>query len=429
MRLDKMAGTRIVDKRSLVPLDVAKIKFDGSFIDYYLPILGILQYYSTGATGSYGSLVLYFYAAIELLLSIGRRPIYFHKGLILFSAYALVSQPIVFSIYGGFTSARLFNFISVIYIVLVLAVFSDSLNIDRFFKVYLRIGFIASAAIVIQSVQLYIFHQDVHGIALLPCDTSGWYSGGDRPCGLFPEPSVYAYYILPLLVLCLQREKKEMALLFTACICMSTSSMGIISSAFIWAYWLLKRFDVRRVIVGCVAIAAAFVLAMQTPMGRFAFDKIVSTDYANSPRLTRGFLIYANLNESQQLFGIGRNNLDYFISNDLVQLTDWASTQVSEANLDYVTTVSGVLINYGLVGAILYFVPLLYMLRKKGVERILLLLFLMLSFVQTMFFDMNFVFLLLVVFNLHSKDDSFIECGAAFRLSDSQRKRFSRRSI
>lgn len=408
----KINGQQRNTNRSYARIKISQIKIDGGLIDFYLPLLGILQYYSTGGTGSYGSLILYLYTAIELVFSIGRRPLYFHKGLVAFTIYALLVQPIVFSQYGGFSTARLYNFIAVIYIVLILAVFAESMNIDRFFRVYLAIGLISSAVIAIQSVQLYAFHQNVYGIALLPCDTSGWYSGGNRPCGLFPEPSVYAYYVLPLIVLCLQNGKKRIALLITLCVFMSTSSMGIISAAFVWAYWFLRGIDIRRILAGCAVMVVLLLVTMQTPMGHFAVEKIMNIDLINSPRITRGFLIFANLDPAQQLFGIGRNNLEYFIDNGLVQLTDWASTQVSEANLDYVTSASGIMINYGLLGVMLYFIPLGFMLRVDGRAKILLALFIILSFVQTMFFDMNFVFLLLIIINLEDKEKGFWKIGS-----------------
>ena len=143
--------------------------------------------------------------------------------------------------------------------------------------------------------------------------------------------------------------------------------------------------------------------------------KILNTDFVNNPRLTRGFLIFANLDPCQQAFGIGRNNLDYFISHGLVQLTDYTSTMVSQKNIAYVTSVSAVLINYGIVGFAIYFTPFVLMFVRLKNIRLLIGLFLLLSFVQTMFFDMNFVFLLLIIFNQCNLSQNFWKLGQAGR--------------
>lgn len=390
-------------------------KISRSFLDYYLPILGVLQYYATGSTGSYGSLVLYAYAAILLVLNIGRKPLYFHKGLVCFVLYAIITQPIVYSLYGGFSSGRFFNYFSVIYILLVLSVMSNKLNGEVFFKNYLYVGAVCSLVIVFQSVQLYILGQKVSGIALLPCDTTNWYAGGDRPCGLFPEPSSYAYFMLPLLVMCLARSKRIAACLITVCIAMSTSSLGVIGTLIVWACYIAKQYDVRYMVVSVIAVFIVIWGILQTPMGQYAITKILNTDFVNNPRLTRGFLIFANLDPWQQAFGIGRNNLDYFISHGLVQLTDYTSTMVSEKNIAYVTSVSAVLINYGIVGFAIYFTPFMLMFVRLKNIRLLIGLFLLLSFVQTMFFDMNFAFLLLIIFNQCDLSQDFWKLGQAGR--------------
>ena len=86
-------------------------------------------------------------------------------------------QLIVFEMYGGWNSARLFNDVTVAYIFILLVFFSNRLNIDVFYRNYVIVASIASAAIVIQAFQLYVLGQPVYGIALLPCDTSSWFDG------------------------------------------------------------------------------------------------------------------------------------------------------------------------------------------------------------------------------------------------------------
>ena len=401
---------------------ISKRNKESSFLDYWLPLLGILQYYSLGSTGSYGSFITYAYVALLLILNIGRTRFAYNKGLFIFIIYAILSQPIVFSLYGGFNSARLFNYLTVIYIFVSLCVFSDRIHWARFLRCYSFLAYVSSAFIVLQAFQVYVLGQKVMGMALLPCDTSSWYDGGDRPCGLFPEPSVYAFYVLPLIYLKLKKNQIRSAIILTASVILSTSSLGIFSLIVIWVWFLFVSVqDIRKASIYLILIIFAVIIAVQTPMGQFAIGKIIDTDYANSPRLTRGWFIFANLSSFQQLFGIGFNNLLYFIQHGLVQLTDYASTIVSEENIAYVTSVYGVMIGYGALGWCLYFLPFVKLLKDETEHSVLIFLFLILSLAQTMFFNMNFLFYLAIVFNLLQKNSSnfgYFEIGQKVKFID-----------
>lgn len=285
--------------------------------------------------------------------------------------------------------------------------FSNRLNIDVFYRNYVIVASIASAAIVIQAFQLYVLGQPVYGIALLPCDTSSWFDGGTRPCGLFPEPSVYAYYILPLLFLMLKRGSVRLAMVFSACIIVSTSTLGILCCFVLWGWYLFFELkDLRKAFAYCFFLIAAAALLFGAEIAGIALDKILSTDYANSPRLTRGFFIFLNLDFWEQVFGIGFNNLQYYIDSGRVILTDYASTIVSYENRAYVTSVYQVLIGYGIAGFVLYFVPFFKQIVQDRGNRILIVLFLALSVAQTMFFSMSFLVWVIPMFNLIDKESS-----------------------
>lgn len=397
----------------------AKKSPKGSFLDYFLPLLGILQYYSLGSTGSYGSIILYIYGAFCILLAIGRRDLYVHRGLLIFVLYAVISQPILFGVYGGINTARVFNLLSLVYIFILLMFLSDRLNFEIFYRNYVVVGLVSSAFIVFQAFQLYILGQPVYGIALLPCDTSSWFDGGTRPCGLFPEPSVYAYYILFLLFLVLKKGNVKLGVLFSACIIVSTSTLGIVCCVLLWIWYLFFELkDIRKGVSYCLVIAVLFIVLFSSDITGIAFDKALNTDYGNSPRLVRGWFIFLNLDFWEQLFGIGFNNLQYYIDSGHVILTDQISVLVSYENRGYVTSVYQVLIGFGALGFVLYFTPFVKQLLTDKNNRILIFLFIILSVAQTMFFSMNFLMWILPMFNLMLKSDRgpFLKISAIQRL-------------
>lgn len=370
------------------------------FLEIFIPLYGILSYYVLPIVSSIGMIIIYLYAFVRIIKScLYRKEVfYINKSLLAFVVYAICTQPIVYLLYGGFNNSRLFNYLSIMLMFMVICVCTQKINVDNLFKVYLIVGCICSVATVLQSIQLYVFGIKVYPIVLLPIDTSGWFLGGTRPCGFFPEPQAFATYILPLLYYMLKKHDFRWVVFFSISILFSTSSLGIISTIILLCYYLLSS-DTKKIYkFGTVfAVIIGLFILRNTAVYDYAINKILETDFTSNSRLTHGFDIFNKLTFQQKIWGIGKNNIAYFIANGNVVLTD--SISIAMYNSAYVTSISDILIGFGVVGFLLYLFFLLRHIAKYENNMFIFLLF-VLSFAQTIFLNSAWVFWMIIYFNI-----------------------------
>lgn len=378
----------------------------GTFLDYFLPLIYIFSFYDLKIS-SLGMLIMYFYTAYKFVF-FQKKKVYIPKWLFIFMLYLLSTQFIIFFCYGGIDNSRIFNIISAILMIFIIAVNMNSLNKRVFLKNYIIIAFIASVFIIIQSVQINVMHQNVKQIMLLPFEiNSEWYSVGIRPMSFFPEPQAYATFILPLIIILMEEKKKFLVILFSFAIVISTSSLGILSVLIIFIYYLLSsNMNIKQKIMILFFIMIGIFITLNLPAFKFAIDKILNTDFINNVRLTRGLTVFSKLEFLQKMFGIGYNNLGYFLQQAFIILNDDLSHVMK--NPAYVTSVYEILIYFGVCGFYFYLLMFISFLKQKK-YRILIILLLILSFAQTIFFNASWIFYMLIYLNYSNlKEKSFI---------------------
>lgn len=372
-----------------------KLDFSGiGFLELFLPIYSVLTYYTLPVVGSVGQVILLIYVLLFFLIY---RNMHYRipKFLLLFVAFVIPIQLIVFYFVGGLNASRIINILMIVFYLLVLSCFR--INIDGLYKVYKIFALFACIMIIIQFVQIHFLNAVVHQIMLLPIERpEAWYSEGIRPQGIFPEPQVFATFVLPILVLVLCKSEYIWALFFTFSILASTSSLGILCAAGIWMYYVFFseiRMEKKIIIMILIIIGASSFIQM--PLFNYAVEKITSTDFTNNVRLTRGFSIYAKLPILNKLFGIGVNNLAYYQSSGQIVLNDYMS--LAMRNSSYITTMSELLINYGLFATVIY-LNFLYNLFKNSDCSLLVILLFILSFAQTILFSGVWYLYMVVIF-------------------------------
>lgn len=373
---------------------------DIGFLEFYLPIYSILIYYTLPVVGSIGQMILFFYVLIFLLT---HRNILFSvpKEFLLFVLITIPIQIFDFLSVGGFNTSRAVNLVMILVYLFLLSIYR--INLSGLYKVYKIVAVLSSIAIIVQFVQIYFMNQIVHTIMLLPMDRpKGWYSEGLRPQGFFPEPQVYATFILPVLVLALKNKDYKLAVFFSVSIVLSTSSLGVLCTAGVWLYYILfsplgsgrKISLITLVIIGAIALT-------QMNIFEYTIQKITSTDFSNNVRLTRGFSIYNVLPDVNKFFGIGVNNLKYFHESGQLNMSNYNSFGMR--NPAYITTIPQLLINYGLISTLLY-LKMLYVFFKNTSLRLMVVLLFVLSFGQTILFSGVWYLYVVIIISANSKD-------------------------
>lgn len=379
------------------------------YVTYFtvvFPFFIILAQYRTNVgVASYGLNIIYFGVLLAVAQS---RRIQVHRDLLLFTiiyslmeGYNLISR----GIDPAVTANRLIG-----PFLMILSISTISLTIvrEKFLQYYEWVVIVTSVGIIYHSATLQLSDGLVTTIAILPSEHLELFARElDRPTSFFTEPQAYASFVLPMYVYYLVTHRFLRAMFLVAVLIISTSSFGLLCSAILaLAYGFMFR-DKYGYVVPLTGVFAAFYLTITyTALGQQAFDKILSTEYNTSIRTGKGLQLFLNLSTREQMFGITSTVTDYIVKN--IGDFSWAHIYIgSEAEhlLEYLTTTSYFLVNFGILGLVIYFVFLyrLYYSCRTNLSRLLFLMVLIANFSNTVLFNAWFIFYYVLIY-MHNRD-------------------------
>lgn len=350
-----------------------------------------------------GTLILISYALICLF----RRNVFLiHKPLLVFVLLISIIQ-ITNMIIKGQLSATYFNlFLMPIISIFIIGASIGEINFQKLYRVYSIVGTIAMLIIYYQWVRLFLFDILPDPIKILPESTGAYYSWAQaeyRPSSLFSEPQAYASYILPLLIMSLHKKSYIFSLAILLSIIFSGSTAGIVLSGIVFTYYLFRINEQWIVKISFVVVFSILAyLSLNTNVFSSQQSKIRSIDYATDIRLAKGFQIFGTFNLEEMLFGIG-NGPNGLIEYNLRHESELTSMNIFDLG-DYVTSVSGVLIYYGIFAGFFYFWFFYKLFQQEDPKmRILLLVIIISSFGQTLLFNGFFLLFYITYFGICDK--------------------------
>ncbi len=410
-----MSSTQKCIEELLRDIDMTfKIKFHNFFSNntiigaLILSLFCILSQYSLPLL-SYGIILSLIYGVISFFKY---RRLSINKYLLIFILVSIIHQAIIYIATNTFEkniNTFFFMFISIFLL-------STLSNISKqtFIKTYVIIGIICGVVVIYQFVLANIFGISQSSIRLLPINFSDlhyWTQNSNRVAGFFTEPQGYCSYILPLMTILLFKKRFLLALFFSVTILASTSSQGIILMMMVWIYYLFKyeRKLFKKVIFILLFIVVLLILYM-SGLFDFAFEKINKIDiFGYDVRLTKGFQIYYNMPFLDKMLGIGFGNLrEYLLSSNFNFF--WMSLTRNEI-FDYVTTMSNLLISYGVIGFVFYINIFFKNIKNVSeISKIFLVIIFICSFTQTILFNSWFLFYWIIfqIFDNQRSDNYFI---------------------
>lgn len=344
---------------------------------------------------SYGLVLALLYSVFFILF---RRTICINKSMLVFIVFASLQQAMMYGITNTFGKNR--NTYLFMFVCLFLLVVMGQIDKNHFIKAYSAIGVVLSCIVLYQFVRANLFGILQSSIQILPvaeADQHFWIKNSNRVSGLFTEPQGYCSYIIPLLIMLLFRKRYKSAVFISAAIIASTSSQGIILMAYVWMYYLIiyeRRAAikaVRTLIFAVCGIAGCFILS-RLPSFSFIIDKILSINiFGYDIRLTKGFQIYFAMPLLDKITGIGFGNLREYLLNGGFSFFWMKLTK--DTLFAYITTMSNVLVSFGIFGFIFYINVFRENLKTaRGEARLMLFVILISSFTQTILFNAWFVF-------------------------------------
>lgn len=362
---------------------------------------------------SYGLVAMILYCVGTFVFNGGCA--YINKPMCWFIIFCMIEQLLLYWITGTFSLNRNTYFFMVICFFIL--VFACSIELNSFIKIYYWIGIACCCLVIYQFFMGNILGIPQNAIQLLPVSPENqhyWLKNSARVSGVFTEPQGFCSYILPLLVYLVFQRKVLSALFVSITIFLSSSSQGIILAVIIWSYYLIvyekklvKRFLRIFLFAGLGGIGALIL----SRSGTFSYiiEKIMSINiFAYDIRLTKGFQIYAQMPILDKITGIGFGNLRAYLNNGQFHFF-WMNLTRPEL-FDYITTMSNILVSYGLVGTFFYLrIFAKNVASSNSMAKVMLLLIFISSFTQTILFNSWFVYYWVVyeVFDDLSNDNYY----------------------
>ena len=318
-------------------------------------------------------------------------------ALLLWLSHLILSMQ---AVYTTNSNAALINSLIVVsYTVLCIAIIWSHCDFDSFAKYANYIGLFCCLYLFLQAIFLALGLNPPSGrLFNLPLlDYAGFVSTtwGFRLNSVFQEPSYFAIYLLPLLVINMQKQNYKFTMLIILALVMSSSSLGVIGSALVIVYYLLiEKKNIRQFIVIIVLALIVHLIMYRysdyyvTSITRTIDKAMLITDVSNDGRFSGQIGLYQYLPVINQISGVGVNQLkNYFASMGL---------DVSNYSNSFVAT----LINSGIIGLISYIIFIGYTMYKsfKYKKIIFALIFIMIAATDYFIYNTFFFYLLTFIY-------------------------------
>lgn len=334
---------------------------------------------------------------------------------LVFAAWAIIVTLLYeiltkYNISNANSEYTVFSFLQAIQIICIISLFLSG-NIDgqsavRIYSVFVRVLLIIfGIQWILQIIGIqYSFQLPFHNFSdswsALKQQTFGMQWG---PTSLFSEPAHFCQYMLPYLAIVLfddfQPKKRRfiISVIISVAIISTVSGNGIVCVALLWGYYFTfseNQLNAKRLFVflgGILLFVCAFFILQKIDTINVMFSHLFRDTSGNQYyfskadyRIYRGFDIYGKLPFLQKIFGVGYRHMHMFaVFNGIVSQYD-----SSFGNYEYFSTITQVLIYFGIVGFI-PFVMHLYHFYKSNIKvvKALVILFVALCFSSTILFD------------------------------------------
>lgn len=331
--------------------------------------------------------------------------------------FVLISFIMTIIISGySFTQFALKGLRFIVYTIIIICFGKDWFDVDFGFKLYIRISTIAASYLILQYILKTFFSISlpitIPYLKLLYTDSTGatyneqllqMYSiFGYRAPGFFKEPSHFCQYVVLSVALLLFKSassvKRNVSLsIIVAAIIVSYSAIGYISLVATIIIWFLYTYKNRSMVNNLIFLVfgsfAIVILSIKSGAFSSAVSRINTINYTHAAtgnlRLLRGFYVYQQIPFVFKIFGIGFGNYSVFI--DTFGIQTFFDSLVDKHS-EYMSAISCVLLNSGLIGLGLYIYGLVAIFRKATlIQKVLFINFVVLIVATSSFFSATYV--------------------------------------
>lgn len=401
----------------------------GNAIAVFVALYSVLSIYAFPfLINNLGVAVLYFIVLPLLVIesSKGRIPN------VVKSQKVLMIYVIYLSIVTVFTSATLSK--SLISLVLSSTIYVFLFSYKGFhsflIRLYLWLSGIFSGFLILQYAAFFLAGIEISGIVgFLPLyedfDTKGIIETMTyiRLSSVFREPSHFALYVVPSIVIALKSKtiKKRfrycILIIVTIATILSTSGNGIILLAMSYCIYAFDLFIEKRtiknffIVVMIMVVGVAFYSTSEFLASTTEFLFVGNGNNVGSKadyRVYRGFQLFYDMSFENKITGVGWKNAEMFFKsqNSLIY-----GNYSSNATFDYFNSIAGILIYSGFIGAFLFwgFIRSLWKECFTSTSRILIIILLASMISSSVFMTDQWLLYLALIYATSIDINSFIK--------------------
>ena len=319
-----------------------------------------------------------------------------------------------------------------VYTILIICYGKDSFDAEFGFDFYINVSVIAAVYLILQYIFKTFFSvtlpMTIPYLKLLYTDSTGaiyneellnMYSiFGYRAPGFFKEPSHFCQYVSLSVALLLFRpslkaRRNILITIIVAAIIVSYSAIGYISLIVTIVFWFIFSFRDRRltnnILIMVIGTVSLVWLSVASGAYSSAVSRIQTINYTYAAtgnlRLLRGFYVYKEMPTLFKIIGIGCGNYSAFI--DKFGIQTFFDGRVDK-HVEYMSAISCVLVNSGIIGIGLFFAGLIEIFRKTNlIQKILFVNFIILLVATSSFFSAIYVlYMVFLVADMSSSRDA-----------------------
>ena len=330
------------------------------------------------------------------------------KYLMIFAVYLILDQFLVSAIFPYYNfDTMLKSLISNLSCIFIILILSNNISYTVMYKAYSIIGAICCIGVVIQAVNVFIFNKMTHMIVIPGLDSlvpksyveyiGHTYAQG-RPSSFFTEPAGFSVFSAPLLIMHIMHKKYVQAIIVSACILLTTSTTGLFLVIAIWSYWVfISSEKTKNKFLSVVLFVLGCVFVFNSDIFTATIRKAQSVDFGSNERTASAFYILKQMPFYDIITGVGAGNVANYL-----RYTNSINLSNVDVTVDgFITSGFGNFIIYGALGGIIYFAMCFSMLKNsKSYNRLISLLMIILSFIQTMSFNIQGVLWMVMYENM-----------------------------
>ena len=325
----------------------------------------------------------------------------------------------------------IFSFVSIITVLLIIQMIKKMDFLWSYLTKYYRI--VAYICLALYAIQLFAYYALGNGISFkLPLELSPAYVAdfdyvsrsyrNVQLSSLFAEKAHFAQYMIPLEILTLTEanniKQYVKTIIISALVISSASGVGIVATAIVWGIYFLRRSENGGATLKKTAITIAAIVVLVIAHNILLEHSI---QYANSIarlfvsegtalskadyRVYRGFASFFKMPLLSKIFGVGYKQYSSFAGlYGIVTKYD-----VATAQSEYFSAFSQVFIYFGIIGAIIVGISLIYLYKSSNKDsRMMLITLIAISVSSSIFLEPTCLLYFAFVFALNKQTDNML---------------------